>query len=137
MGYSGNKYALGDKVWYKAENGNRYLMIVKAIRNNDRTDLYPHNATSSLLEDKSESKFRFIHENDVSPATAVTEGNLILAGKVAKIAMNRADIITEAKGHTLSYAQKKLVSEAIIQGFLEMKQEFSNLEKSGFFENLK
>jgi len=137
MSYSDKNYALGDKVWYEAENGNRHLMVVKNIRNADNIDLYPHKATSSLLENKSESKFIFISKFNISPAKAVTDGNLVKAQKVAEIALKRAVAITEAKGHTLSYAQKNFISEAIVQGFLEMKEQFADLEASGFFENLK
>lgn len=51
-------------------------MVVKEIRNDINIDLYPHEATSLLLKDKSESKFRFIYRGAISLATAVTEGNL-------------------------------------------------------------
>lgn len=134
---SQDTFNLGDKVWYEAEDGNRYLMVVKATRDNDKIDLYPHDATSSLLKDKSESRFTFIHKSYVQPATAATEGTLMQARKVAEFAMKMAAGITEAKGVSLSHAQTKLVNEAIVQGFLEMKQDFSGLEASGFFDRLK
>ncbi|MAT99653.1 MAG: hypothetical protein CL608_21130 [Anaerolineaceae bacterium] len=134
MAYS-DKYELGDKVWYETDDGNRYLMVIKQVRE-DSVDLFPHDATSSLLKDESESKFRYIYDSNIRPATAATEGNLMMARKVAEVAIERAISKTEAKGQSLSHAQKKLVSQAIVQGFLEMKQQYGHLEKDGFFERL-
>ncbi len=129
------KFELGDKVWYEANEGKRYLMVVKQIHS-DSYDLFPHDDTRLLLEDASESKFRFVYSSDIRAATTITEGNRMMAKKVAEIAIKRAQSIAETKGHALSYAQKNFVSQAIVQGFLEMKQEYGNLEKSGFFERL-
>lgn len=129
------QFELGDKVWYETANGGRYLMVIKDICDDSTVDLYPHNATSSLLEDAG-AKFRYIYKSDLTPATAVTEVNLMKAKKVAEIALKQAEKITEAKGQAMTHAQKKFVSEAIIQGFLEMKQQFAVLEKSGLLDNL-
>ena len=125
MGYQ-DKFNLGDKVWHEAEDGNRYLMVVKEISSSGNTvALYPFNDTSMLLEDKSESKFSYIYPS-----------NLTKARRVAENAVNRAVQAAEQKGHALSYPQKNLISQAIIQGYLEMKQDFESLEQSGFFEQM-
>ena len=136
MGYQ-DKFNLGDKVWHEAEDGNRYLMVVKEISSSGNTvALYPFNDTSMLLEDKSESKFSYIYPSKIAPATVVKNGNLTKARRVAENAVNRAVQAAEQKGHALSYPQKNLISQAIIQGYLEMKQDFESLEQSGFFEQM-
>lgn len=39
---SQDTFNLGDKVWYEAEDGNRYLMVVKEISSGGNTvSLYP------------------------------------------------------------------------------------------------
>ncbi len=136
MGFQ-DTFNLGDKVWYEAEDGNRYLMVVKEITSGGNTvSLYPFDDTSMLLKDKSESKFTFIYKSNIRPATVVKEGNLTKAKRVAENAVNRAVQAAEQKGHALSYPQKNLISQAIIQGYLEMKQDFESLEESGFFERM-
>ncbi|MCC6607215.1 MAG: hypothetical protein IT327_28665 [Anaerolineae bacterium] len=134
---SQDTFNLGDKVWYEAEDGNRYLMVVKEISSGGNTvSLYPFDSTSMLLKDESESKYTFIYKSNVRPATVVKEGNLTKAKRVAEHAVNRAVRAAEQKGHALSYPQKNFISQAIIHGYLEMKQDFELLEESGFFERM-
>lgn len=134
---SQDTFNLGDKVWYEAEDGNRYLMVVKEISSGGNTvSLYPFDSTSMLLKDESESKYTFIYKSNVRPATVVKEGNLTKAKRVAEHAVNRAVRAAEQKGHALSYPQKNFISQAIIHGYLEMKQDFELLEQSGFFERM-
>jgi hypothetical protein len=129
MAYS-DKYELGDRVWYETEDGNRYLMVIKELGSSSLA-LYPLRDTRLMLKDTSESTYNYIGFDKVSPATAATDKNLFLGRQVAEAAIKRAVNSTEQKGYSLSSEQKNLMSQAIVQGFLEMREKIDPLERHG------
>ena len=105
-------------------------MVVKELKNSALA-LYPLSDTRLMLRDTSESKYNYIGFDKVRPAASATDKNLFLGRQVAEAAIKRAVNSTEQKGYSLSSEQKNLMSQAIVQGFLEMREKIDPLERHG------
>lgn len=117
-----DKINLGDRVWFEANDGEKYLMVVKSIDNSGLfTSLYPLRDTEFLLKGVTEAQFDLIGMTQLKLAENATDINLAYAHRLAERGIKTAMMISEKANEPLSGKQKNLLKQAIIHAYMQEK----------------
>ncbi len=117
-----DKINLGDRVWFEANDGEKYLMVVKSIDSYGVfTSLYPLWDTRFLTNDVSEAESSLIGMTQLKLAKNATDTNLYYANLFAERCLKTTQLITERKNAPLNGKQNNLLKQVIIQAYLQEK----------------